>query len=111
MTFRDLDFVALSGQHSVALLAAVGHDVGDGTGTLVGEDVVADPQVLDGSPTIGSRHEGSLPEALTAGLDRAGGRIRATHEGDWAGGVAPLRELLLRGAQPRQVDAGARAAA
>src|SRR5439155_22834349 len=48
---------------------------------------------------------------LAARLDRAGGRVGAAHEGDGAGGVAALRELLLRGAEPRQVDAGAGAAA
>ena len=48
---------------------------------------------------------------LAAGLDRAGRRVGAAHERDRAGGVAALRELLLRGAQAREVDAGAGAAA
>ena len=48
---------------------------------------------------------------LAARLDRAGGRVGAAHERDRAGGVAALRELLLRGAQLREVDARAGAAA
>ena len=55
-------------------------------------------------------HLGRAPR-LAARLDRAGGRVGAAHEGDRAGGVAALRELLFRRAQPRQVEAGARAAA
>src|SRR4029077_513654 len=48
---------------------------------------------------------------LAAGLDRAGGRVGAAHERHRAGRIAALRELLLRGAKPREVDARARAAA
>ena len=48
---------------------------------------------------------------LAARLDRPGRRVGAAHERDRAGGVAALRELLLRRAQPREVDARARAAA
>ena len=48
---------------------------------------------------------------LAARLDRAGGRVGAAHERDRAGGVAALRQLLLRRAQVREVDARARAAA
>ena len=48
---------------------------------------------------------------LAAGLDRPGRRVCAAHEGDRPGGVAALRELLLRGAERREVDAGAGAAA
>ncbi len=36
---------------------------------------------------------------LAAGLDRPGRRVCAAHEGDRPGGVAALRELLLRGAK------------
>ena len=48
---------------------------------------------------------------LAARLDRAGGRVGAAHEAHRPGGVAALRELLLRRAQLREVDARARAAA
>src|SRR5439155_16050161 len=48
---------------------------------------------------------------LAARLDGAGGRVGAAHEGDRAGGVSALRELLLRRAELRQVDARAGAAA
>src|SRR5581483_8474094 len=48
---------------------------------------------------------------LAAGLDRAGGRVGAAHEADRAARVAALRQLLLRRAEPGEVDAGARAAA
>ena len=48
---------------------------------------------------------------LAARLDRAGGRVGAAHEAHRARRVAALRELLLRGAQPREVEAGAGAAA
>ena len=48
---------------------------------------------------------------LAARLDRAGRGVGAAHERDGPGGVAALRELLLRRAQPREVDARARAAA
>ena len=48
---------------------------------------------------------------LAARLDRPGRRVGAAHERDRAGGVAALRELLLRRAQPREVDARAGAAA
>src|SRR6266498_180083 len=41
---------------------------------------------------------------LAAGLDRAGGRVGAAHERDWAGRVATLRELLLRRPKLREVD-------
>src|SRR5689334_15679928 len=37
--------------------------------------------------------------------------VAAAHERDGAGRVAALRELLLRGAQPREVEARARSAA
>ena len=55
-------------------------------------------------------HLGRAPR-LAARLDRPGRRVGAAHERDRAGGVAALRELLLRGAQAREVDAGAGAAA
>src|SRR5207244_5264315 len=48
---------------------------------------------------------------LAARLDRAGGRVGAAHERDRPGGVAALRQLLLRRAQPREVDARTGAAA
>ena len=48
---------------------------------------------------------------LAARLDRPGRRVGAAHERDRAGGVAALRQLLLRRAQPREVDARAGAAA
>ena len=48
---------------------------------------------------------------LAARLDRARRGVRAAHERDRAGRVAALRELLLRGAQAREVDPRARAAA
>src|SRR6476620_7606576 len=48
---------------------------------------------------------------LAAGLDGARRRVGAAHEGDRAGRVAALRELLLRRAEPREVDARAGAAA
>ena len=48
---------------------------------------------------------------LAARLDRAGRRVGAAHEADRPGRVAALRELLLRGAQLREVEAGAGAAA
>src|SRR3982751_4891046 len=41
----------------------------------------------------------------------APGRVGAAQERDRAGRIAALRELLLRRAQLREVDAGARAAA
>src|SRR5207248_8818896 len=48
---------------------------------------------------------------LAAGLDRPGGRVGAAHEADRPGRVAAFRELLLRRAQLREVEPGARAAA
>src|SRR5207249_5676005 len=69
-------------------------------------DELFDVRVVD----VEDHHLRRAPR-LAARLDRAGGRIGAAHEGDGAGGVAALRELLLRGAEPRQVDAGAGAAA
>src|SRR5207248_11269930 len=48
---------------------------------------------------------------LAAGLDRPGRRVRAAHEADRPGRVAAFRELLLRRAQLREVEPGARAAA
>src|SRR5581483_9410411 len=48
---------------------------------------------------------------LAARLDRARARIRAAHERHGARRVAALRQLLLRGAELRQVDPGAGAAA
>src|ERR1051326_5417006 len=48
---------------------------------------------------------------LAARLDRARGRVGAAHEGHRPRGVAALRELLLRRAELREVDPGARAAA
>src|SRR5207244_11615852 len=48
---------------------------------------------------------------LAAGLDRPGRRVGAAHERDRPGRVAALRQLLLRGAQLRKVEARARAAA
>src|SRR5207302_7045502 len=51
------------------------------------------------------------PPRLPARLDRSRGGVRAAHERDRAGGVAALRELLLRGAELREVYARAGAAA
>src|SRR5204863_8598087 len=48
---------------------------------------------------------------LAARLDRAGRGVGAAHERDRTGGVAALRELLLRRAQAGEVDARAGAAA
>jgi len=48
---------------------------------------------------------------LAAGLDRARRRVGAAHEGDRAGGIAALGELLLGRAKLREVDARAGAAA
>src|SRR4029079_10949646 len=48
---------------------------------------------------------------LAARLDRPRRRVGAAHERARARGVATLRELLLRRAQARQVEARARAAA
>src|SRR6185503_5393399 len=48
---------------------------------------------------------------LAARLDRAGGGVGAAHEAHGPGGMAALGELLGRGAQAREVDARARAAA
>ncbi len=55
-------------------------------------------------------HLGRAPR-LAARLDRARRRVGAAHEGHRPGGVAALRQLLLGGAQPREVDARARPAA
>src|SRR5947199_349664 len=51
------------------------------------------------------------PQRLAARLDRAGRRVGAAHERHRSARVAALRELLLRGAQLRQIHARARAAA
>ena len=48
---------------------------------------------------------------LAARLDRAGRRVGAAHERHRPGGMAALRQLLLGGAEPREVDARAGAAA
>ena len=48
---------------------------------------------------------------LATRLDRPGGRVGAAHERHRPGGVAALGQLLLRGAQPREVDARPGAAA
>src|SRR5581483_2188906 len=48
---------------------------------------------------------------LATRLDRPRARVRAAHERHRAGGVAALRQLLLRRAELREVDAGAGAAA
>src|SRR5207253_1207575 len=48
---------------------------------------------------------------LAARLDRPGGRVGAAHERHRPGGVAALRQLLLRRAELREVDAGPGAAA
>src|SRR5215213_4892243 len=48
---------------------------------------------------------------LAARLDRAGPGVGAAHEADRTGGEAALGQVLAGGADARQVDAGARAAA
>src|SRR5207253_11008999 len=48
---------------------------------------------------------------LATRLDRSRRRVRAAHERDRAGGITALGELLLGGAEPREVHARARAAA
>src|SRR4029450_6269133 len=47
---------------------------------------------------------------LAARLDRAGPRVRAAHERNRSGGIAALRQLLLRGADLREIDARSRSA-
>src|SRR5581483_12136583 len=44
---------------------------------------------------------------LATRLDRAGRRVGPPHERDRPGGVAALRQLLLRRAQPGEVDSRA----
>src|SRR5207302_8676662 len=69
-------------------------------------DELLDVRVVD----VEDGHRGRAP-GLAARLDRAGGRVGAAHEGHGPGGVAALRQLLLRGAQLGKVGAGAGAAA
>src|SRR5438094_596907 len=44
---------------------------------------------------------------LAARLDRAGDGVGAAHERNRSGGKAARRHVLLRAAQPREVDSGA----
>src|SRR5439155_9601896 len=69
-------------------------------------DELLDVRVVD----VEDDHLRGAPR-LAAGLDRAGGGVGAAHEGHGPGRVAALGELLLRRAEVREVDAGARAAA
>ena len=69
-------------------------------------DELLDVRVVD----VENDHLRRAP-GLAARLDRAGRGVGAAHEGDRPGRVAALGELLLRGAQPGEVDAGAGAAA
>src|SRR5207253_5382066 len=48
---------------------------------------------------------------LATGLDRPGRRVGTAHEANRPGRIAALRKLLLRRAQLREVEPGARAAA
>src|SRR5581483_6504481 len=68
-------------------------------------DELLDVRVVD----VEDDHLRGAPR-LATGLDRAGRGVGAAHEGDRPGGVAALRELLLRRAEAREVDARARAA-
>src|ERR1700749_3139544 len=51
------------------------------------------------------------PPCLAACLDRARRGVGAAHERHRPGGVAALRELLLRRTEAGEIDAGARATA
>src|SRR5919201_987711 len=69
-------------------------------------DELLDVRVVD----VEDDHLRGAPR-LAARLDRSRGGVGAAHEAHGAARVAALRELLLRGAQAREVDPGARAAA
>jgi hypothetical protein len=62
-------------------------------------DELLDVRVVD----VEHDHLGRAPR-LAARLDRPRRGIGAAHEADWSARVAPLRQLLLRGAQPAQVE-------
>src|SRR3972149_9728461 len=72
---------------------------------------LAPDELLDiGVIDVEDDHLGRAP-GLAPGLDRARGGVGAAHEAHGAGGVATLRERLLRGAELVEVDPGAGAAA
>ena len=68
-------------------------------------DELADVRVVD----VEDDHLGRAPR-LAAGLDRAGPRVGAAHEGHGPGGRAALAQRLHRPADVREVDARAGAA-